>query len=334
MRLSMNIRSVAWVAAQVRATTTPFTLWAVLGGVALPGLAGADGSCADVTSESVRNRADFRVAAECAPVAARPDATAAAQAYANGFGPVTGRSQAKVPARMPDPAPVVGSTWTNTLGAEFKWIPAGKFTMGSPADEEGRSADEVQHSVTISAGFWMGKLEVTLREWLAVLGTDDLTAAHLEKYPEAVEYPTNVSSWEYVQEFIRKLNERESGRGYVYRLPTEAEWEYAARAGTTGARYGELGGIAWHPWIPGLGGGGSPRIGGLKKANAWGLHDMLGNFQELTADWYGAYPTGLVTDPTGPSTGTKRVTRGGAVNSGGGGQSGRVARTTRHLTLR
>ena len=310
MRFNTNAQSLAWVAAQVRAMTTLFMLWAVLGGVALPGLAGADGSCADATSEAVRDRADVRVAAECAPIAARPDGVAAAHAYANGFAPVTGRSQAKVPARVPDPPPAVGSTWTNTLGAEFKWIPAGKFVMGSPADEAGRQADEVQHSVTISAGYWMGKHEVTLGEWLAVIVTDDLWAAHLEKYPESVEYPVAHLSWDEAQEFIRKLNERESGRGYVYRLPTEAEWEYAARASTTGAHYGELGGIAWHP--PGS----SPRVGGQKKANAWGLHDMLGNVMEWVADWYGAYPTSAAIDPTGPSTGPYRIARGGSVNSG------------------
>ena len=121
MRFITNIRSLAWVAAQVRAKTTLFMLWAALGGVALPGLAGADGSCVDVTSEAVRDRTDVRAAVECA----------------NGFAPVTGRSQAKVSARVPDPPPAIGSTWTNTLGAEFKWIPAGKFIMGSPADEAG-----------------------------------------------------------------------------------------------------------------------------------------------------------------------------------------------------
>ncbi len=303
MRFITNIRSVAWVAAQVRATTTLFMLWAALGAVALPGLAGADGSCADVTSEVIRDRADVRVAAECAPTAARPDGTAAAHAYANGFAPVTGRSQAKVPARVPDPPPAVGSTWTNTLGAEFKWIPAGKFVMGSPADEAGRQADEVQHSVTISAGYWMGKHEVTRREWHAVMGTTDA--------PDHGAYPVFASP-EQAREFIRKLNEREAGRGYVYRLPTEAEWEYAARAGTTGAHYGELDGIAWHP----ENGRGRPHFVGQKKANAWGLHDVLGNVWEIVADWYGAYPTGAVTDPTGPSTGTNSLVRGGSTNSG------------------
>ncbi len=313
MRFNTNIRSVACVVAQVRATTTPFMLWAALGAVALPSLSGADGSCADVTSEAARDRADFRATAECAPTAARPDGTATAQGYsptagatfgaahdyANGFDPVTGRSQAKVPARMPDPPPALGSTWTNTLGAEFQWIPAGKFVRGSPADEEGRRADEVQHDVTISTGYWMGKYEVTRGEWHALMGTT-ADVPWTEDLP-VLANPTQA------REFIRKLNERESGRGYVYRLPTEAEWEYAARAGTTGAHHGELDDLAWYPgrsineldpvW--------------LLPTNPWGLHGVLGSVWELVADWYGAYPTGLVTDPTGPSTGSGHVWRGG-----------------------
>ena len=305
MRFNTNIRFVARV-------TALFMLLAALGAVALPNLSGADGSCVAVTSEAARDRADFRATAECAPTAARPDGTAAAQGYslaagamfgaaheyANGFAPVTGRSQAKVPARMPDPPPAVGSTWTNTLGAEFQWIPAGKFVMGSPADEPGRQADEVQHEVTISTGYWMGKHEVTVKEWHALMGT---TA----DVPWTEDLPV-LANPEQAREFIRKLNERESGRGYVYRLPTEAEWEYAARAGTTGARYpeydvalyGDISIFESYPvwWLP---------------ANAWGLHGVLGSVWELVADWYGAYPTGLVTDPTGPSTGSVHVWRGG-----------------------
>ena len=113
-----------------------------------------------------------------------------------------------------------------------------------------------------------------------------------------------------MQEFIRRLNELASGRGYEYRLPTEAEWEYAARAGTTGARYGEVGEIAWYE----ANSGGKTHPVGEKRANAWGLHDMLGNVLEWVGDWYsGEYPTGAVTDPRGPSRGWygTRVVRGG-----------------------
>ena len=120
-------------------------------------------------------------------------------------------------------------------------------------------------------------------------------------------------SWEDAQAFIRELNERESGSMYEYRLPTEAEWEYAARAGTSGIRYGELGEIAWyrdnsegtHPV-------------GQKRANAWELHDMLGNVWEWTGDWYGEYPSDPVTDPKGPRSGSHRVFRGGGFGSSAG----------------
>ena len=205
--------------------------------------------------------------------------------------------------------PAAGGTWTNTLGMEFVGIPAGSFVMGSPEHEEGRYSDERQREVRISQGFWMGKYEVTQGEWEAVMGTNP------SGFPECgARCPVERVSWDDVQEFIRRLNERESASGYVYRLPTEAEWEYAARAGTTGARHGELDEVAWYSDNSGR----TTHPVGEKQANAWGLHDTLGNVWEWVADWYGEYPAGAVTDPQGPDTGTTRVIRGGGWSSSAG----------------
>ena len=233
-----------------------------------------------------------------------------------------------------DKVPAAGSPWTSPSGMEFAWVPAGTFKMGSPEGEEGRDADEVQHEVRISQGFWMGKSEVTQGEWEALMGGNP---SDFESC--GARCPVESVSWEDAQEYIRKLNERESGSGYRYRLPTEAEWEYAARAESAGAPHeGDL-------WIlrnpldsqQALYGGNSgvttyaggfhcsdweedqyaawwcgPHPVGQKRANGWGLHDMLGSVWEWTADWYGAeYPSGVVTDPRGPSTGSYRVARGG-----------------------
>ncbi len=122
---------------------------------------------------------------------------------------------------------------------EFAWIPAGDFLMGSPEDEEVQYNDERPHEVWISKGFWIGKYEVTQGEWEAVMRTNP---AHSScRGPRC---PVAGVSWVDTQEFIRRVNVRESGSGYVYRLPTEAEWEYAARAGMSGTRYGELDEIA------------------------------------------------------------------------------------------
>ena len=184
---------------------------------------------------------------------------------------------------------------------EFVRIPAGSFVMGSPEDEEGRQSDERQHEVRISQGFWMGKHEVTQEEWELVMGENPSRFSAC-----GWRCPVESVSWDDIQEFIRRLNEQESGSGYAYRLPTEAEWEYAARAGTTGARYGELDEIAWY-WDN----GNSTHRVGRKGANAWGLHDMLGNVWEWTGDRYGEYPAGEVTDPEGPPSGSRRVARGG-----------------------
>ncbi len=196
-----------------------------------------------------------------------------------------------------------GEAWTNSLGMEFVWIPEGTFLMGSPMHEVGRFLNERQHEVRISEGFWIGKYEVTQGEWVAVMGTTPSAFSDC-----GMRCPVESVSWDDTQEFIWKLNSRESGNGYVNRLPTEAEWEYAARAGTPGARYGELGAIAWY-----LANSGSrTHPVGQKRPNAWGLHDMLGNVWEWTGDWYGEYPSGPVADPKGPESGAARVGRGGS----------------------
>ena len=222
--------------------------------------------------------------------------------------------------------------WRSPLGIEFVWIPAGRFVMGSPEGEEGRATDEVQHEVRISQGFWMGKYPVTQAEWEAVQGKNP--SQFDRRGPRC---PVESVSWNDVQGFIRKLNRRESGSGYKCRLPTEAEWEYAARAGIAEATpWGDLriSGLhdapvlAGQAWYEGTSYVSYPENDecwsfegpiveygthavGHKRGNEWGLHDMLGNVLEWTADWYGGYPSGSVTDPRGPSTGSWRVCRGG-----------------------
>ena len=207
-----------------------------------------------------------------------------------------------------DPPPrEVGDSWTNSLGMEFAWIPAGSFLMGSPNYEGGRQKDEQQHGVRISEGFWMKTHEVTQDEWLTVMGENP------SKFKKCGgRCPVERVSWDDAQEYIRRLNGWESGREYRYRLPTEAEWEYAARAGTVGPRYGKLNEVAWRfRWKS----SDRPKPVTLKRANGWGLHDMLGNVWEWTADWYGIYPVETVKDPRGPGTGSHRVRRGGSWNA-------------------
>ena len=186
-------------------------------------------------------------------------------------------------------------------GMEFVLIPAGEFRMGSTSSE----ADDDERPVTrvrISRGFWLGKYEVTQAQWESVTGSNPSLFSDC-----GGNCPVEMVSWEEVQGFIGRLNAR-AGRE-VYRLPTEAEWEYAARAGTTGDRYGSLEAIAW--WRENSGDRTHPAGG--KSANGWGLHDMLGNVCELVQDWYGEYPGGTtVTDPRGAESGSYRVDRGGS----------------------
>ena len=190
-------------------------------------------------------------------------------------------------------------------GIPVRWIPPGSFMMGSPDSEEERDSDETQHDVVLSQGFFMAETECTQGQWEMVMGGDPSEFKGTDRPVEQV-------SWEEAVEYCRKLTakQRTEGilpEGWEWRLPTEAEWEYAARAGTTGPRYGELDAIGW--WDGNSGRQTHPVK--QKAANAWGLHDMMGNVKEWCSDWSGDYSTGSVTDPTGPSSGSFRVYRGG-----------------------
>ena len=185
-------------------------------------------------------------------------------------------------------------------------IRPGKFMMGSPDSEQVRSKDEgPQHEVTISKPFYMGVTEVTQAQYEAVMGTNP---SHLDF--KGATNPVDTVSWNDATEFCKKLSEKTR---QSVRLPTEAEWEYACRAGTaTAFSFGDadsaLGHYAWYS----ANSGNTTHPVGQKKPNAWGLYDMHGNVWEWCADWHGDYPKGAVTDPQGPASGEYRVLRGGS----------------------
>jgi len=188
------------------------------------------------------------------------------------------------------------------LNLVLERIAAGSFSMGSAT---GKSDEKPVTQVTISRSYWLGKTEVTQGQWSAVMGSNP-------SYFKGENLPVEVS-WEEAMAYCRKLTERErnGGRlpeGYEYTLPTEAQWEYACRAGTTGDYAGSLDAMGWYS----SNSGSKTRPVGQKEANAWGLSDMHGNVWEWCSDWYGDYPGASVTDPTGPASGANPVGRGGS----------------------
>jgi formylglycine-generating enzyme required for sulfatase activity len=202
--------------------------------------------------------------------------------------------------------PAMAPTVRNSIGMEFVPIPAGAFMMGSA---QGNNDERPSHQVTISRPFYLGKYEVTQAQWEAVMGSNP------SRFTGQPDRPVEQVSWDDVQAFIRKLNEKEGGT--MYRLPTEAEWEYAARAGSTtaysfGDDPGQLGEYAWYTDNS----GGQTHPVGQRQPNAWGLYDMHGNVWEWVQDWYGTYAAEPVTDPQGPSSGSNRVVRGGSWRNG------------------
>ena len=184
------------------------------------------------------------------------------------------------------------------LGMEFVTIPAGEFMMGSESREAGFYESPVTR-VRITTGYQLGRHEVTQGQWRTVMGENPSFHSAC-----GMNCPVDDVSWEEVQEFIERLNL--IGDGFDYRLPTEAEWEYAARAGDSDERYGTLDEVAWHAGNSGR----SPHPVGLKSPNEFGLYDMLGNVSEWVMDWHGRLRGGTVTDPVGPGTGYSRAHRG------------------------
>ena len=189
---------------------------------------------------------------------------------------------------------------------EMVLVPAGKFVMGSLESEKGRSKDETQHEVILTKPFYMGKYEVTQEQWEAVMVNN-------RSFYRGPKLPVTSVSWKDCQEFIKKLNEKKSGG---YRLPTEAEWEYACRAGTTTA-YSVGDKITPKDANYRDSKIGEPVAVGSYKPNVFGLYDMHGNVWEWCEDWKADYPAGAVTDPKGPATGRYRVLRGGSFDSNG-----------------
>ena len=190
----------------------------------------------------------------------------------------------------------------------FRWCPPGTFMMGSPPNEPEREDNERQHRVTLSRGFWMLETEVTQAMWTSVMGGN---SSDIKSLPAV-----NVS-WNGSQEYIKALSIMfVAPAGYRFSLPTEAQWEYACRAGTTTAFY--FGNTLNREHVNYWQDGGLERAMpvGSFPANAWGLQDMHGNVYEWCLDWFGEYPRGAITDPTGAVRGMQRVLRSGSWRDG------------------
>ena len=246
-------------------------------------------------------------------------------------GPVNGEPPINQVNFLPDVPGDQPKVLTNSIDMKLVLIPKGTFMMGSPPDEKGSEDNERRHEVTISRDYHLGMHEVTQAQYKKIMGKnpshfqgDAVAERHPEtnrvvKEVDSANHPVEQVSWSDAVEFCQRLSElpEEKKAGRVYRLPTEAEWEYACRAGSQTA-YGFggdrriLGDYGWHKSKSNA--NSTTHAVGLKKANAWGLYDMHGNVNEWCSDVYGDYPNGSVTDPSGPEDGSDCVCRGGSWN--------------------
>jgi formylglycine-generating enzyme required for sulfatase activity len=199
------------------------------------------------------------------------------------------------------PKPQPGNLITNSIGMKLIYVPAGDFNMGSPPEEKGRQDDELLHKVKITCPFRIGMTEVTQAQWQTVMGNNPANFT-------GDDLPVEKISWKSAIAFCKKLSETE---GKTYRLPTEAEWEYACRAGVTGpvAGTGQIDDMAWYDENSKE----QSHTVATKTPNTWGIFEMHGNVSEWCGDYYSSdYPEADVTDPIGPSEGKYRVIRGGS----------------------
>lgn len=205
--------------------------------------------------------------------------------------------------------------FTNSVGMQFALIPAGTFTMGSPGTEKGRGDDEIPRKITFAKGLYVGVHTVTQEQWQSIMGNNP------SHFKGEKNLPVEHVSWSDCREFCKKLRGKDNK---PYRLPTEAEWEYACRAGTTtpyhfGATLASEqanynGTFVYGNGKPGVNRAKTTPVGSFP-ANAWGLHDTHGNVWQWCSDWHGGYARNDQIDPQGPKTGTNRVQRGGSWGS-------------------
>jgi serine/threonine-protein kinase PpkA len=249
--------------------------------------------------------------------AARRRVTAARREHARKSRPTRQRSLQVQDKSTQPTGPKHGDRYSNAIGMNFIFVGPGSFTMGSPKKEPGRGSNEIPHQVMLAKGYWLQTTEVTQAQWVLVMGDNP---SHFK----GIDLPVESVSWQDVQQFIKKLNQKE-GRKITVRLPTEAEWEYAARAGTSTAfAFGKCLTTQQANYI-----GRSPLTGcekskylkktvaaGTLAANPWGFYDMHGNVHEWCQDWLGAYSKKRVTDPTGPEKGRYKIIRGGSWRQG------------------
>jgi formylglycine-generating enzyme required for sulfatase activity len=204
-----------------------------------------------------------------------------------------------------------GQVLTNSIGMRLRRIAKGHFLMGSPPTERGRKVDELGHEVALTKDFFLGVTEVRQVEFQAVMNRNPSAF-------QGTNLPVTNVSWDEAVEFCRRLTAKEAGTGRVYRLPTEAEWEYGCRAGRDTPYHWHwdagmpdetlIDEFAWHDSNSGK----WTHEVARKRPNRWGLFDMTGNAWEWCSDFYGDYPQGAATDPVGPESGSQRVLRGGS----------------------
>lgn len=224
---------------------------------------------------------------------------------------------------LPPPAPHAGDAWQDPVsGLTFGWVPPGSFLMGSPEEDTGARANErPQHQVTFARGFWLGLTEVTQAQWRAVMGYNGssfvgerLGPSNLLPEEQEALLPVEGVTWEEAKAFLARLDRKRGAK--VYALPSEAEWEYACRAGSTETRPENLDDVAWYFLNSGsfIHHQGLTHPVGTKEANAWGFQDMLGNVEEWCEDtWHDSYKDAPANGAAWVTVGDQvsRVKRGG-----------------------